>query len=162
MPADTIRIHRLLSGHNTFNTQPPQSIQIILIHGKILMQDKFLTYKIRIFAASTMTNTNLNNNLKHSKNLFFCFADSNPYVLLDGLRGVAALLVIWYHVFEALPQVPSIRNSIMDIWLSISSLFCRASLSAMLMTTVGNNDDPERVLQTQVNPSASDGCYGAV
>ncbi len=35
------------------------------------------------------------------------FADSKPhYVLLDGLRGVAALLVIWYHVFEVLLQVP--------------------------------------------------------
>ena len=58
------------------------------------------------------------------------FADSKPhYVLLDGLYGIMYL--------KALPQVPSIRNSIMDIWLSISSLFCRASLSAMLMTTVG-------------------------
>lgn len=29
------------------------------------------------------------------------FSDTKPhYVLLDGLRGVAALIVIWYHVFE--------------------------------------------------------------
>ncbi|MBR4405194.1 MAG: acyltransferase, partial [Bacteroidaceae bacterium] len=29
------------------------------------------------------------------------FADSKPhYELLDGLRGAAALMVVWYHVFE--------------------------------------------------------------
>ena len=35
------------------------------------------------------------------------FAGSKPhYVLLDGLRGVAALLVIWYHVFEGFATSP--------------------------------------------------------
>lgn len=35
------------------------------------------------------------------------FADSKPhYALLDGLRGVAALIVIWYHVFEAFATSP--------------------------------------------------------
>lgn len=54
-----------------------------------------------------MTNTNLNNNLKHAKISSSAFADSKPhYVLLDGLRGVAALLVIWYHVFEGFATSP--------------------------------------------------------
>lgn len=35
------------------------------------------------------------------------FADSKPhYALLDGLRGVAALFVIWYHVFEGFATSP--------------------------------------------------------
>lgn len=36
-----------------------------------------------------------------SKTSSAAFADSKPhYDLLDGLRGVAALIVIWYHIFE--------------------------------------------------------------
>ena len=35
------------------------------------------------------------------------FADTKPhYRILDGLRGVAALMVIWYHVFEAFATSP--------------------------------------------------------
>ena len=35
------------------------------------------------------------------------FADTKPhYELLDGLRGVAAFLVIWYHVFEGFATSP--------------------------------------------------------
>ena len=34
-------------------------------------------------------------------NTSVAFADTKPhYILLDGLRGVAALMVLWYHVFE--------------------------------------------------------------
>lgn len=35
------------------------------------------------------------------------FSDSKPhYLALDGLRGVAALLVVWYHVFEGFATSP--------------------------------------------------------
>ena len=41
------------------------------------------------------------------KNASSAFADTKPhYELLDGLRGVAALLVIWYHVFEGFATSP--------------------------------------------------------
>lgn len=65
--------------------------------------------------------------------------DTKPhYDLLDGLRGVAAVLVVWYHIFEAFATSPYlISDLIMDIWRSISFLFCRGLLSAMLMMIVG-------------------------
>ena len=64
------------------------------------------------------------------------FADSKPhYVLLDGLRGVAALLVIWYHVFEGFATSP-IDQKFNHGYLAVD-FFCRDSLSAMLMMTAG-------------------------
>ena len=39
------------------------------------------------------------------------FSDSKPhYELLDGLRGVAALVVIWYHIFEGFCTSPFDQN----------------------------------------------------
>ena len=69
------------------------------------------------------------------------FADTKPhYALLDGLRGVAALLVVWYHVFEGYqfdPAQPSSRRSTTAIWRLTSSSFFPVSSSAMHTTTVG-------------------------
>ena len=36
------------------------------------------------------------------KNSSSAFADTKPhYLILDGLRGVAAITVVWFHIFEA-------------------------------------------------------------
>ncbi len=64
----------------------------------------------RIFA-EIRSNSNIKNKLKqfmsNSKISAAAFADTKPhYDLLDGLRGVAALMVIFYHVFEAFATSP--------------------------------------------------------
>ena len=60
------------------------------------------------------------------------FADTKPhYDLLDGLRGVAALTVVCFHLFEAY------ATSHLDTWPSISSSFSPASSSATPTTTGG-------------------------
>lgn len=68
------------------------------------------------------------------------FADTKPhYDLLDGLRGVAALMVIWYHVFEGYAFAGGgIIETFNHGYLAVdfSSSF-PDSLSVMPMTTVG-------------------------
>lgn len=59
------------------------------------------------------------------------------YLLLDALRGVAALLVMWYHVFEAFATSPFDQRFnhgylAVDFFLSF-----RALSLAMPMMTVG-------------------------
>lgn len=40
------------------------------------------------------------------------FGDTKPhYMILDGLRGVAAIMVVWFHIFEAMRRV---------IWIKIN------------------------------------------
>ena len=65
-----------------------------------------------------------------SDTLSSAFADTKPhYNILDGLRGVAALTVVCFHLFEA--------YATSHIWLLIFSLFYPDSLLAMLMMIGG-------------------------
>ena len=66
------------------------------------------------------------------------FADTKPhYELLDGLRGVAALLVVFYHIFEGFSFVHSLLSLITVIWPSISSLYFQVLSSDMRTMTGG-------------------------
>ena len=68
------------------------------------------------------------------------FADTKAhYDLLDGLRGVAALMVIWYHIFEgyAFAEVSNSAGSGMIETFNHGYLAFRVLLSVMRMTTVG-------------------------
>ena len=55
------------------------------------------------------------------------FSDTKPhYDLLDGLRGVAAILVLWYHVFEGYAfaaNAPIIETPPFKIHMKYSEIF---------------------------------------
>lgn len=73
------------------------------------------------------------------------FADTKAhYHLLDGLRGVAALIVMWYHVFEGYAFAGgTMIESFNHGYLAVDFFSCSPdSLSAMLMMTDGEGASP--------------------
>lgn len=65
-------------------------------------------------------------------------ASKPHYEILDGLRGVAAVMVIIFHLFEAHAGGSHLlKLSIMAIWQWISFSCFPVLLSVMLMMTVG-------------------------
>lgn len=63
------------------------------------------------------------------------FADSKPhYELLDGLRGVAALVVIWYHIFEAFATSP-VDQHVNHGYLAVDFFSSSPALSSVMPTT---------------------------
>lgn len=71
------------------------------------------------------------------------FSDTKPhYDLLDGLRGVAAILVLWYHVFEgyAFAANAPIIETPNHAYLAVDFFFSCPDLSSLMrMTTAGEN-----------------------
>ncbi len=65
-------------------------------------------------------------------------ASKPRYEILDGLRGVAAMLVVAYHCLRPIMAANLTSPLITAIWLWISSLCCPASLSAMHTMTAGD------------------------
>ena len=59
------------------------------------------------------------------------------YLILDGLRGIAAILVVFFHLFEAHSSGHLDQVTIMVIWPLIFSLCFRGLWSVMLTTIVG-------------------------
>ncbi len=59
-------------------------------------------------------------------------------MILDGLRGVAAIMVVWFHLFEAYATShldQKINHT--AIWPSIFSLYLSGFVMVMLTTTAG-------------------------
>ena len=60
------------------------------------------------------------------KNIYL--ASKPRYEILDGLRGVAAVLVVAYHLLETSMKGVLTILSTTAIWLWISSSYCRETL----------------------------------
>lgn len=73
-----------------------------------------------------------------SQNPSAAFQDTKPhYAILDGFRGVAALTVVCFHLFEAY-ATSHIDQKINHGYLAVDFFFILSGLwSAMLMTTDG-------------------------
>ena len=82
------------------------------------------------------------------------FSDTKPhYELLDGLRGVAALLVVWYHVFEGYAFAGgTLIESINHGYLAVDFFFI---LSGFVIGYAY-----EGFHQTQGHTPSPDGCHG--
>ena len=77
------------------------------------------------------------------------FSDTKPhYEILDALRGVAALMVVWYHVCEGYsfaggsPVIQGLNHGYLAV--DFSS-FSRALSSLMPMTTAGGKASRSRI-----------------
>ena len=65
------------------------------------------------------------------------FADTKPhYDILDGLRGVAAIMVVWFHLFEAY-ATSHLDQRINHGYLAVDSSYFRVSSSVTPTTTAG-------------------------
>lgn len=65
-------------------------------------------------------------------------ASKPRYEILDGLRGVASVIVVLFHLLETYSAGPAYqRSSIMDTWPWTSSSCCPALSSGMPMMTAG-------------------------
>lgn len=51
--------------------------------------------------------------------LHFPGSEKHHYHILDGLRGVAAIVVVWFHIFEAYATSQWTKSSTTATWLSI-------------------------------------------
>ena len=106
--------------------------------------------------AEIRSNSSIKNKLKqlmsNSKISAAAFADTKPhYDLLDGLRGVAALMVIFYHVFEAFATSP-IDQRFNHGYLAVDFFFILSGF------VIGYAYDDKGFYQTSIVPFASDGC----
>ena len=64
-------------------------------------------------------------------------SEKHHYHILDGLRGVAAIVVVWFHIFEAY-ATSHVDQIINHGYLSVDFFSCcPASSSDMPMTTAG-------------------------